>query len=233
MSGRVDAVVALPRSLHICNTHSPSCQEYHHLKAHKCIPPWELHLNEGRCFIQGYVCPHPQGQAASNDWSIQVQRPNSLTSIGNIPKWSSQLQNVIQDRLRPLLQLYVSPLNFFCHFLVLLLPQRCCCDDSPLNLQMQIPGSVFASWGTQLAIGQEETHQVSQFSNLWHQPRMATKALLGFSFSLHEPSLSLSPSPESGNTARKQNGHLPQQGYSLSGIPIHRVFVAFTAVTCL
>lgn len=108
-----------------------------------------------------------------------------------------------------------------------------CWDDSPVNLQMQIPGSVFASWGTQLAIGQEETRQDSQFSSLLHQPHMATKALLNFSFPLHEPSLSLSPSPESGNTAREQNGHSSQQGYSLSGIPIHLVLVAFTALTSL
>ena len=50
-----DAVLAPPQILlEVWNTHSSSCQ-YYLLKAHSCIPPLELHLTEGKCFIQGYA----------------------------------------------------------------------------------------------------------------------------------------------------------------------------------
>jgi len=48
----VDAVVAPPRSL--CRSET-LCQKYYQLKVHSCIPLWELHLAEGRYFIQGYA----------------------------------------------------------------------------------------------------------------------------------------------------------------------------------
>lgn len=179
--------------------------------------------------------PHPQGQSASNDWLIQVQRPNPLTSIGDILNghirfrapckigWDHCYDVCITNQL-----LFPYPGS--------LAPTRCRWDDSPVNLQVQISDSVSVPWGTQLATcgGNWPSFSISQYvAPAPHDHQKPCWVSLSLSRDpLHGPSLTLSPSPESVNAASQQNGHSTQESSSLCAILSHLVLV-FTALTSL
>lgn len=172
-----------PVTLLVWNTPYTSCQEYQQLKVHRCIlPPWELHLTKGKCFIQSYTLI-PRGQPASNDYLIQVQRPNPLTSIGVVSKWPSQFQSSLQDWLKPLLQNYMylhSTSSAACWYSCSLTGIAERTPQQPSKCKSQIQYLVF--WGTQLQ-HMEETGQASQCSSLLHpHTHMTIRSLAGFLF---------------------------------------------------
>lgn len=172
-------------------------------------------MTKGKCFIQSYALI-PRGQPASNDYLIQVQRPNPLTSIGVVSKWPSQFQSSLQDWLKPLLQNYM--------YLHLTSSAACWYSCSltgiaertpPATLQMQISDSVSCFLRNSTATYGGNGPSFSMFKSVapTHTHDHQKPCWVSLSLSrdpLQRPSLFFNPRPESANAASDQNGHSPQ-----------------------